>query len=45
LGADELTPKGTIRRPAVLAAFGDLADEMYSAAEHEEFAGHVRLHG
>ncbi|SDS80555.1 AMP-dependent synthetase/ligase [Bradyrhizobium canariense] len=42
-GAGELTAKGTIRRAAVLTSFSALVDEMYSAAEHNEFAGQARL--
>ncbi|MDI4231737.1 AMP-binding protein [Bradyrhizobium sp. Arg237L] len=45
LAAGELTSKGTIRRAAVLTSFSALVDEMYSAAEHNEFAGQVRLQG
>ncbi|GIQ75448.1 fatty-acid--CoA ligase [Bradyrhizobium sp. RD5-C2] len=45
LGAGELTSKGTIRRAAVLTSFSALVDEMYSAAEHNEFAGQARLQG
>ena len=44
-GAGELTSKGTIRRPAVLKSFSALVDEMYSAAEHNEFADQARLQG
>lgn len=43
--AGELTSKGTIRRAAVLTSFSALVDEMYSAAEHNEFAGQARLQG
>lgn len=43
--AGELTSKGTIRRAAVLTSFSTLVDEMYSAAEHTEFAGQARLQG
>jgi long-chain acyl-CoA synthetase len=43
--AGELTAKGTIRRAAVLTSFSALVDEMYSAAEHNEFAGQARLQG
>lgn len=45
LAAGELTAKGTIRRAAVLTSFSTLVDEMYSAAEHNEFAGQARLQG
>jgi long-chain acyl-CoA synthetase len=45
LGAGELTAKGTIRRAAVLTSFSALVDEMYDAAEHNEFAGQARLQG
>nr|WP_228747791.1 AMP-binding protein [Bradyrhizobium sp. BR 10289] len=45
LAASELTSKGTIRRAAVLTSFSALVDEMYSAAEHNEFAGQARLRG
>lgn len=41
----ELTAKGTIRRAPVLTAFSDLVDEMYSAAEHDEFARQAGLPG
>jgi long-chain acyl-CoA synthetase len=44
-GAGELTAKGTIRRAAVLTSFSALVDEMYNAAEHNEFAGQARLQG
>jgi long-chain acyl-CoA synthetase len=44
-GAGELTAKGTIRRASVLTSFSALVDEMYSAAEHNEFAGQARLQG
>ncbi|WP_298363129.1 AMP-binding protein [uncultured Bradyrhizobium sp.] len=44
-GAGELTSKGTIRRAAVLTSFSALVDEMYSAAERNEFAGQARLQG
>jgi long-chain acyl-CoA synthetase len=44
-GAGELTAKGTIRRAAVLTSFSALVDEMYDAAEHNEFAGQARLQG
>jgi len=43
LGVGELTAKGTIRRAAVLTSFSALVDEMYDAAEHNEFAGQARL--
>jgi long-chain acyl-CoA synthetase len=39
----ELTLKGTIRRAAVLKAFGELVDEMYNADWHDEIARHVRI--
>jgi len=45
LGAKELTAKGTIRRGAILTAFEAVVQEMYSAAEHDEFAGQARLQG
>lgn len=45
LGEGELTAKGTIRRAPVLLAFGALVDEMYSAEEHNVFAGQARLKG
>ncbi|MEI9988557.1 MAG: AMP-binding protein [Rhizomicrobium sp.] len=45
LGEGELTAKGTIRRKPVLTAFSSLVDEMYSAAEHDEFARQAGLHG
>ncbi len=44
-GAGELTAKGTIRRAAVLTSFSALVDEMYSAAEHTEFARQAGLQG
>jgi long-chain acyl-CoA synthetase len=44
-GAGELTAKGTIRRAPVLASFSALVAEMYSAAEHNEFADQARLQG
>ncbi|MFI5953845.1 AMP-dependent synthetase/ligase [Cryptosporangium sp. NPDC051539] len=43
LSAGELTAKGTIRRAAVLTSFSAVVDEMYSAAEHDEFALQARL--
>ncbi|WP_432838350.1 AMP-dependent synthetase/ligase [Dactylosporangium sp. CA-092794] len=43
--AGELTLKGTIRRAAVLTSFSALVDEMYNAAEHNEFAHQARLQG
>lgn len=39
----ELTLKGTIRRAAVLKAFGELVDEMYSADWHQEITRHVGM--
>lgn len=41
----ELTAKGTIRRAPVITAFSALVDEMYSAAEHDEFARQAGLQG
>lgn len=40
--AGELTSKGTIRRAAVLASFGDLVDGMYDAGEHDAIARQAR---
>jgi len=40
--AGELTAKGTIRRAAILAAFGDLIDEMYEAGDLEAIAREAR---
>lgn len=41
--AGELTAKGTIRRAAILAAFGDLVDEMYDAGDLDEIARQARF--
>lgn len=38
----ELTAKGTIRRAPILAAFGDLVDEMYEASDLEAIARQTR---
>lgn len=42
IAAGELTAKGTIRRAAILAAFGDLVDEMYHADDLEAIAREAR---
>lgn len=42
LAAGELTAKGTIRRAAILAAFGDLVDEMYDAGDLDAIAREAR---
>lgn len=43
--AGELTAKGTIRRSAILAAFGDLVDEMYDAGDLDAIAREARYAG
>lgn len=43
--AGELTAKGTIRRAAILAAFSDLVDEMYDAADLDAIAREARYPG
>ncbi|MBU8816634.1 AMP-binding protein [Mycobacterium sp. SWH-M5] len=43
--AGELTAKGTIRRAAVLAAFGDLIDDMYDAGDLDAIAREARYAG
>ncbi|MGE0218432.1 AMP-dependent synthetase/ligase [Mycolicibacterium sp.] len=45
VAAGELTAKGTIRRAAILAAFGDLVEEMYDAGDLDAIAREARYAG
>jgi long-chain acyl-CoA synthetase len=45
VAAGELTAKGTIRRAAILAAFGDLVEEMYDAGDLDAIAREARYVG
>ncbi|SCX19053.1 long-chain acyl-CoA synthetase [Mycolicibacterium fluoranthenivorans] len=45
VAAGELTAKGTIRRAAILAAFGDVVEEMYDAGDLDAIAREARYVG